>query len=56
MLGFIISTTFIEELRAGDDGFHQAAEAEILVRQIISHLLNRSLIRKQQAASEAIGH
>jgi hypothetical protein len=43
-----------QELRAGDNGFHQAAEAMAMGREFATHLINEDVIREQQASSERI--
>ena len=40
----VIAPSFVEELRTGDDRFHQAAEAMVIISELVTHVLNRRLI------------
>ena len=47
--------SLVQELRAGDDGFDQAAEAVAVGRQLRSHVVEGHVVREQQAAAQGVG-
>ncbi len=49
-----IRASFVSELRAGDDAFHQAAEALAVRGKLRPHLLDRDFVGKHKTASQCV--